>query len=320
MIKNNLETLKNGKPMHSVVIPVYRSEACLRELCKRVKDVMTANSLDFEIIFVEDCGGDGSWEIIEDLCRTESCVKGVRLGCNSGQHNALLCGIRMAAGSIVITIDDDLQHPPEEIPKLLQRLSEGFDVVYGTPEKQRHGLLRDLASQITKMVLQGTMGVETARNVSAFRAFRAFLRTAFNDYQGSFVSIDVLLTWGTKRFASVFVAHDQRKIGQSNYTFRSLATHAFNMMTGFSVVPLQIASMIGLLVTFLGAVVLAFVLIRYFSFGGKVPGFPFLASIITIFSGTQLLVLGIIGEYLARMHFDIMEKPPYFVRSTAGKI
>ena len=303
-----------------MVIPVYKAEACLRELYKRVKDVMTANSLDFEVIFVEDCGEDGSWGIIEDLCRTESGVKGVQLGCNSGQHNALLCGIRIAAGSVIVTIDDDLQHPPEEIPKLLQKLSQGFDVVYGTPEKQKHGLLRDVASQITKMVLQGAMGVKTARNVSAFRAFRTHLRAAFIDYQGSFVSIDVLLTWGTKRFTSIFVAHDERRVGWSNYTFWSLVTHAFNMITGFSVLPLQVASMIGLLVTFLGAVVLGFVLIRYFVVGGKVPGFPFLASIVTIFSGTQLLVLGIIGEYLARMHFDIMEKPPYFVHSTAGKI
>ena len=319
MKENDLEMLAGNRILHSVVIPVYKAEACLNELYTRVKAVMVNNSLDFEIVFVEDCGEDRSWEIIEKLCQADSRVKGVQLGCNSGQHTAWLCGIRAAMGDIVITLDDDLQHPPEEIPKLLQELSRGFDVVYGTPEKERHGLLRDVASQITKIVLQGAMGMKTARNVSAFRAFRVHLRTAFNDYQGSFVSIDVLLTWGTKRFTSIFVTHNERLVGKSNYTFRSLATHAFNMMTGFSVLPLQVASMVGLFVTLFGVTALAFVLIRYFSIGGQVPGFPFLASITTIFSGTQLLVLGIIGEYLARMHFDIMEKPPYFVRSFIGK-
>ncbi|MFH1800878.1 MAG: glycosyltransferase family 2 protein [Candidatus Omnitrophota bacterium] len=305
--------------MYSIVIPVYKTEACLNELFKRVESVMAADSPSFEIIFVEDCGGDRSWEIIEKLCHSDSRVKGIQLSSNYGQHNALLCGIRAARGNIIITMDDDLQHPPEEIPKLLQKLSQGFDVVYGAPEKERHGVLRNLASQITKIVLQGTMGIKTARNVSAFRVFRTYLRNAFQNYQGNFVSIDVLLTWGTKRFTSVLVAHDPRRSGQSNYAFGSLLTHAFNMITGFCILPLQFASLLGFIVTLLGVIVLVSVLVEYFRIGGRVPGFPFLASIITLFSGAQLLVLGVMGEYLARMHFDIMEKPPYVIRSLTKK-
>ncbi len=318
MQKNSRETFADSHITHSVVIPVYKTKACLCELYQRLAKVMAAASSGFEIIFVEDCGGDGSWEIIEGLCQSDSRVRGIRLSCNYGQHNALLCGIRAAKGSIIITIDDDLQHPPEEIPKLLHKLSEEFDVIYGAPEKERHGFLRDIASQITKAALKSIMGVKTARKVSAFRAFRTCLRTAFDDYRGSFVSIDVLLTWGTKRFTSVSVAHQPRRARKSNYTFRSLVTHAFNMMTGFSVLPLQLASLLGFIVTFSGFVILAIVLGTYFRIGGQVPGFPFLASIITIFSGTQLIVLGVIGEYLARMHFDIMKKPPYFVHSGSG--
>jgi undecaprenyl-phosphate 4-deoxy-4-formamido-L-arabinose transferase len=213
-------------------------------------------------------------------------------------------------------MDDDLQHPPEEIPKLLDKLSEGYDMVYGTPQHERHGLWRDLASQVTKLALQSSMGVETARNVSAFRAFRTLLRDAFANYQSPFVSIDVLLTWTTRRFASVVVRHDPRKSGVSNYTFRKLLVHALNMMTGFSVLPLQLASLIGFAFTLLGLVMLVYVIGRYIAQGGSVPGFPFLASAIAIFSGAQMFALGIIGEYLARMHFRTMERPTYAVRST----
>jgi len=315
MQKNNLETLNNNHTMHSVVIPVYKSEASLQELYRRLVKTMEAISSNFEIIFVEDCGGDNSWGIIEKICQLDNRAKGIRLSRNYGQHNALLCGINSAKGDIIITLDDDLQHPPEEIPKILGKLLEGFDVVYGAPKKEQHGFLRDISSRITKIVLRGVMGDKTARNVSAFRAFRSHLKKAFSDYRGSFVSIDVLLTWGTKSFLAIPVEHDFRRSGKSNYTFRLLLNHAFNMMTGFSMLPLQFASLIGFVFALFGFAVLAYVLIAYFTLGWRVQGFSFLASIIAIFSGAQLFALGIIGEYLARMHFRVMEKPPYVIRS-----
>src|SRR5206468_13023914 len=139
---------------------------------------------------------------------------------------ALLCGIRAARHELIVTMDDDLQHPPEELPRLLARLQEGFDVVYGVPDKQQHGLWRNLASRFTKLALQKSMGAETARKVSAFRALRTSLRDGFADYRGQFVSIDVLLTWSTTRFTAVEVRHDPREIGASNYTYRKLFVHA----------------------------------------------------------------------------------------------
>ncbi|MBF0254239.1 MAG: glycosyltransferase family 2 protein [Candidatus Omnitrophica bacterium] len=309
----------SGRPVeYSVVVPVYRSAASLSELHQRLTRVLAGMSANYEIIFVEDCGGDGSWDIIEQTARSDARVRGLRLSRNFGQHNALLCGIREARGNVIITLDDDLQNPPEEIPALIKKLSEGFDVVYGRPDKEQHGLFRNLASQITKIVLKGAMGVETARGVSTFRVFRAHLRQAFDDYRGSFVSIDVLLTWGTKSFAAIRVAHHARHAGRSNYTVRALMTHAVNMLTGFSVLPLQLASVIGFVFTIFGLGVLVYVLAAYLILGGVVQGFAFLASIIAIFSGAQLFALGIIGEYLARMHFKVMEKPSYVVRAHAG--
>ena len=305
-------------PKISVVVPVYRSKDSLKELHRRLGEVLPALADDYEVLFVEDDGNDGSWAIITDLAEADSHVKGFRLNRNFGQHNALLCGIRQSKGDIVVTIDDDLQNPPEEIPKLIETLNEGHDVVYGTPERERHGLLRDLASRITKFALQSTMGAKTARSVSAFRAFRGSLRKAFQEYRGSYVSVDVLLTWGTTRFAALTVRHDPRTLGTSQYTLRKLMRHAMNMMTGFSVMPLRFASFMGLFFTFFGISILVYVLIRYFVERTSPPGFAFLASIIPIFSGAQLFALGIIGEYLARMHFRLMDRPAYLVREETG--
>ncbi len=300
----------------SVIVPAYRSETSLEMLVEALTKEFGRMKRDFEIILVNDGSPDRSWEIICELAARHGSVRGINLMRNFGQHNALLCGIRAARHGIIVTVDDDLQHPPSEIPKLLARIKEGYDVVYGTPEKEQHGLLRDMASQITKLALQGAMGSETARHIGAFRAFRTQLRDAFTVFQGPYVSVDVLLTWGASRYCAVPVRHEPRTLGSSGYTFRKLFTHAFNMMTGFSTLPLQLASMTGFAFTLFGVGVLMYVIGRYLLLGYSVPGFPFLASIVAIFSGAQLFALGIIGEYLARMHFRTMNKPAYIVRST----
>lgn len=298
----------------SVVIPVYNSAASLPTLMQRLQPVLDGLDPEAEVILVNDGSRDASWRVIEQLAQRYPSIRGINLMRNSGQHNALLCGVRAARREVVVTIDDDLQNPPEEIPRLLAALGEDCDVVYGRPATEQHGLLRDLASYVTKLALASAMGVATARHVSAFRAFRTTLRQAFAAFRGPFVSIDVLLTWGTTRFAAVTVRHEPRAIGASTYTVGRLIAHALNMMTGFSVRPLQAASILGFVFTLFGGGVLGFTLLRYWLAGGGIPGFPFLASIISIFAGAQLFALGIIGEYLARMHFRMMDRLPYTVR------
>ncbi len=308
--------MSSRSPSISVVIPVYNSEALLRPLVERLEPVLKSIASSHELVFVNDCSRDQSWSVIESIARERAWVRGIHLMRNYGQHNAVLCGIREAKHELVVTMDDDLQHPPEELPRLVGALDEASDVVYGTPQAEQHGFMRNLASQITKFALQKAMSAQTARSVSALRVFRTQLRDGFADYRGQFVSIDVLLTWSTTRFKAISVRHDPRKIGASNYTVRKLITHAMNMMTGFSTFPLQIASVVGFAFTLFGIGVLAYVLIRYVRDGNPVQGFPFLASIIAIFSGAQLFALGIIGEYLARMHFRMMDRPTYAVRTT----
>jgi undecaprenyl-phosphate 4-deoxy-4-formamido-L-arabinose transferase len=298
----------------SAVVPAYNSELTLGQLAARLEAVLRAVSVDFELVLVNDGSRDGTWATIEALRREHSWIRGIDLTRNCGQHNALLCGIRAAHYPLIVTLDDDLQNPPEEIPKLLAALTDDVDVVYGAPEVEVHGLWRDLASQVTKIVLAGALGAQTARMVGPFRLFRTTVRRAFADYRGTSVNIDVLLTWGTTRFRGVPVRHDPRSTGISNYTLWTLLTHSLNMLTGFSALPLQLASMLGFGLTIFGGMLLAFVVGRNLLQGVAVPGFAFLASIVIIFSGAQLFTLGVIGEYLGRMHFRLLDRPAYVVR------
>ena len=300
----------------SLIIPTYNERDNIQPLIERLNRTLAGRK--YEIIFVDDNSKDGTVDVIANLA-SQYPVKVVVRKSERGLATAVLHGLKFAQGNIVGVMDADLQHPPEEIPKLLEKLSEGYDVVYGTPEKEQHGFWRDMASRITKLALQSAMGGETARHASAFRVFRTRVRDAFVQYQGAFVSIDVLLTWGTTRFTSTPVRHQPRQAGASNYTLRKLVVHALNMMTGFSVLPLQLTSVIGFAFTLFGIGILIYVVGRYFLDGGSVPGFPFLASVIAIFSGAQLLALGIIGEYLARMHFRLMDRPSYVIRDDAGE-
>jgi undecaprenyl-phosphate 4-deoxy-4-formamido-L-arabinose transferase len=301
----------------SVVVPVHGAGDALAELVGRVASVLGgASGRPWEIILINDGSPESCWRRIEELARSQRNVRGIDLMRNYGQHNALLCGLRAAVYDTTITLDDDLQHPPEEIPKLLALREEGWDVVYGTPARQRQPFWRKLASMLIRIALAGAIGWKRARSVSAFRAVRTESRRAFADFRGPFVSLDVLLSWTTDRAAQVEVRHEARKSGESGYSFWKLASHAADMMTGFSAWPLRLASVVGFGFTLFGLAVLAYVIVRYLMAGGSVPGFPCLASIIAIFSGAQLFALGIIGEYLARMHFRSMERPVYVVRET----
>lgn len=298
----------------SVVVPVYKGADTLDVLARRVGAVLSQTAEQYELILVDDGSPDSSWEVIERLTREQAWVRGVKLLRNFGQHNATLCGIRAARHEVIVTLDDDLQNPPEEMPLLLAKLEEGYDVVYGSPQQVRQNLWRSLASHVIRLVLRNVMGNEVAWQVSPFRAFHTRARDAFANYSSPSVFIDVLLTWGAARFAAVPVRQDARAAGVSTYTFGKLLSLAMNMLTGFSTLPLRAASTIGFLFTLFGLGVLAYVLGRYVILGYSIPGFPFLASVIAIFSGATLFALGIIGEYLARIYTHSMGQPPYVVR------
>jgi undecaprenyl-phosphate 4-deoxy-4-formamido-L-arabinose transferase len=298
----------------SIVIPVFNSEDILPDLIERLTRVLPALIPKYEVILVNDGSQDHSWEVVCKLSQGHPWLVGIDLMRNYGQHNALLCGIRSAQYDIIVTMDDDLQHPPEEIHKLLAKLAEGYDVAYGAFHKTQHGYWRNLASRLTKLTLQNAMGAEVASKVTSFRAFRHQICETFVHYQAPIVFIDALLTWGTSRFVTVEVKHDPRPSGISNYTFLKLVAHAINLTTGFSTLPLRLASIVGFFFTVVGMGILIYVVARYLVVGVIMPGFYFTASTIAIFSGAQLFALGIIGEYLARIYLRTENRPSYVIR------
>jgi undecaprenyl-phosphate 4-deoxy-4-formamido-L-arabinose transferase len=304
----------------SVVIPVYNSANTLDELLLRLSQELPKLAGVFEAILINDGSQDRSWEGISRLCTLYPWAQGVNLMRNYGQHNALLCGVRLARYETIVTMDDDLQHPPEEMYKLLEKLAEGSDVVYGVPQKQPHTWWRNIFSVIIRRFLAYIMGVKNLRDFASFRAFRASLRDAFKNYQNPNVILDVLLSWGTVRFSNAIVKEMPRAVGHSNYNFIRLVQYTLVVLTGFSTFPLRFTSMVGFLFTLLGIAVFLYVLAIYFLVG-SIPGFPFLASLISIFSGTQLFALGIIGEYLARIFDRSMDRPPYVIgEMTTGQV
>jgi glycosyltransferase involved in cell wall biosynthesis len=303
----------------SIVIPVYNAEASLALLVPRLAAVLETIGLPYEVLMVNDGSRDGSWQEILHLAEQYPCIHGINLMRNFGQHNALLCGIRAARNEVIVTIDDDLQHPPEEIPNFLNKLGEGYDVVYGIPKKMPHSWWRNLTSRAAKRLLSMVIGLQTVREIGSFRAFRTDLRRAFADYSHPGIIIDALLAWGTTRFTSILVDQDPRDQGSSNYNFSRLFGLVFLILTGYSTMPLRFASLLGFSTTLFGLIALIYVLFISIT-QGSLPGFPFLASTILLLGGTQLFALGIFGEYLARVFDRSMDRPPYIIdaETTSG--
>jgi len=305
--------MTNAPELVSVVIPVYNGSDTLEPLVERLLKIFQEQKRECEVLMVNDGSQDRSWKVIQMLASNHPQVYGIDLMRNFGQHNALLAGIRQAKGEIIVTMDDDLQNPPEEVPKLLAKIAEGHDVVYGNPDHKQHGIMRDNASVFVKVALRAGLGFKHASHTSAFRAFRTQLRDAFAEFQAKHVSIDILLTWATNDFSWVVVQHDHRSSGTSGYTFRKLLDHTINMLTSFSSLPLRVASFVGFIFMVFGVVILLYTLSVYIFGNGRVPGFTFLASIIAIFSGVQLFSLGIIGEYIGRIHQQALNQPCYVI-------
>jgi glycosyltransferase involved in cell wall biosynthesis len=297
----------------SIVVPTFQSSETLESLVIRVLQSVNGKR---EVIIVDDGNTDGTWEKIKWIASLHDEVKGIRLCRNFGQHSALIAGIRIAKYPIVVTIDDDLQNPPEEIPKLLAAIVAEVDVVYGVSNSIQQSGWRKLTSKIAKVVFAKALGFESAVSSSSFRAFRTRLREGFSGDLGPSVSLDALLTWSTNRFSTVDVEHHQRRVGKSNYSFAKLTRFMLDTVTSYSTIPLRIATSLGFVTTLFGVFVLFWVVGNAVFVGDSVPGFPFLAASIAVFSGVQLVVLGIIGEYLGKIHFRAMSKPTYTVSET----
>lgn len=298
----------------SIVVPVYNSAPTLQTLLERLSGVLDPMGISYELVLVEDGSPDDSWVRLEQLRESYgNQLVAVQLMRNYGQHNALMCGLRQSRGRFVITMDDDLQNPPEEIPKLLECIrSSGADLVYGCPKDRSHASWRNLGASVVWHFYRTVF--KNPITPTPFRVLRRELVDSVQFYDLNFTYLDGLLAWCTKRITSVEVEHHARVQGRSGYSLSKLMALALNLYTNFSLIPLQMVSALGFLAAFTGFGVGAFYLIQYFSANIAVPGFASTIIAILILGGAQLLALGIIGEYLGRLHLNVNRKPQYLVR------
>ncbi len=302
----------------SVIVPCYRSRASLPELVDRLLTELPKISSAHEVILVVDGSPDDTYAVARSLERAHSeTVRAVLLRRNYGQHNALLAGLSRAQYEITVTMDDDLQHRPEELGILLEPMSNPLvDLVYGVAQAEEHGFFRSLASRTVKAALAAA-DVPSAKDVSAFRAFRTDLRDGFAHVADQFSNLDVLLSWTTTAIRRVPVKMDQRADGKSGYTFSKLVRHAMNMVTGYGTLPLRLVTWLGVATSLLGFLLLVITLVRYLFGQIDVAGFTTLASMLALLSGAMMLSIGILGEYLGRLHFRSMQRPTFLVRVDA---
>lgn len=304
--------------LYSIIVPVYRSEQTLKLLAARVKKVFEGLNTDYEIVFVEDCGGGNSWEVLKDikiLYPHHTTI--IKLSKNSGQHNAIMCGLNHAKGDYIITIDDDLQCPPEEIPKLISQITlTNTELVYGMYGEKKHNFFRNFGSWWIWKIFESVFKADP--RITSFRIMKKSLVNKLIEHKQPFVFIDGLLHWHTNSISRILVNHEDREYGKSTYTINKLLVLTSNLFFNFTVIPLRIVTYFGISVS-----ICSFILGIYFLFRKLYHDVPmgYTSLIVTILfsTGAILISLGIIGEYLSRIYMLQNHKPQYSVEQLNHK-
>lgn len=303
--------------LYSVVVPVYNSQPTLHELYSRVKAVFDDTlKLDFELILVDDGSKDHSYETMEELHELDPRVKIIQQAKNFGQHPALLCGFHYVQGDFVITMDDDLQHPPEEIPKLIKVMNErdDVDVIIAKYEGRKHNIIRRMGTWLSVYATSKMLGKPRDLEITSFRLIRRFIVDAIIKMDVHLPQIGNLLVQTSNRIINVPVKHDARKYGKSGYSFTRLVKDLFYDITTNSAFPLILVRNIGI-ISFACSVLLGiYFLIRYFLYGMSVEGWTSLMLIMLASNGLILFSIGIIGEYLMHILDEAKKMPNYIER------
>jgi len=310
----------NRPPQISIVIPVYRSQRILAVLVDAIADAMHSAGYAgrFELILVNDASPDDSWTIIEGLARHKPFVRGISLRKNTGQHNAIMAGLNHVRGNTVVLMDDDLQHPPAEIPALIDMINAGYDVCYTRYIGRQHPWWKQLGSRFNDRVATVLLKKPAGLYLSSFKALRRDIADQIVKYDGPFTYVDGLILNTTRSIGVRDITHQSRYEGESTYSFSKLLSLWLKMATSFSVLPLRLATYLGFALTGLSLLMLIYIIFAKL-FQPELPqGWASLIAAILLTGGVQTFCIGVVGEYLGRAYLRLNQHPQYVVGETTA--
>lgn len=305
----------------SFIIPCYRSTATLPGVIGEINETMKKMSEDnYEVILINDCSPDDTFETIKKLCAENSNITGISLAKNFGQHSALMAGFRYAKGDTIVCLDDDGQTPADEVGKLLDGIEQGADVVYAKYVHKHHSGFRNFGSRINELMTRIMLGKPKDLQVSSYFAMRRFVLEEIIQYEYAYPYVIGLVLRTTKNIVNVEINHRDRLVGESGYTFGKLLNLWFNGFTAFSVKPLRIATVAGACTAGVGFLYGIYTIIKkiFINPPGLTTGFSALMSVLVFMCGMIMLMLGLVGEYMGRMYISMNHSPQYVIRETAG--
>jgi glycosyltransferase involved in cell wall biosynthesis len=311
----NMNDLANiGSPEYSVVVPVYNSEASLGELCQRISKVFSEIEESYEIILVDDSSADNSWQIMKGLKKNDKNIKIIQLMRNFGQHNAILCGFYHVTGKYVITMDDDLQNPPEEMPKLINKIMEGYDAVIGAPEVKQDKFYKNIGSFFIRYLNTKIFNKPKSLKLSSFRIMTRAVTYEIKVLKTPYPYISGMLLSLTRNLTNVTVGHDERKYGSSTYNLTKLIKLAFNLIINYSSLPLKFLTYTGIVVSAISFCLGLYFIVKKFLVGIPVPGWTSVVVLLSFFNGLLLVILSIMGEYLSRIINEVSNRQQFVIR------
>lgn len=299
----------------SFVIPCYRSAGTLGGVVEEIESTMRREEqYEYEIVLVNDCSPDNTFEVIRSLCKEKAYIKGIDFAKNFGQHAALMAGLRQASGDYVVCLDDDGQTPADEVGKLLHKLEEGYDAVYASYAHKKHSLFRNLGSKVNELMTRVMLGKPRELYVSSYFAVKRYIVDDMIRYENSYPYVIGLVLRATKNIANVPVDHRERKEGHSGYTLKKLLNLWMNGFTAFSVTPLRIATTVGIFCACGGFAYGIYTIVKKFINPDVPMGFSSLMAALVFIGGMIMVMLGMIGEYIGRIYISLNNSPQYVIK------
>lgn len=300
----------------SFVIPCYNSAKTIEKVVAEVQSKMdTLSKYTYEIVLVNDCSPDNTFDVIRDLCTKNKNIIGINHSKNFGQHAALMAGFHFISGDIVVCLDDDGQTPADEVDKLLEKIDEGYDVVYAQYEHKQHSGFRNWGSHLNKKMTEIMLNKPKELYISSYFAAKRYVVNEMLNYKGAYPYLIGLVLRCTRNICNVKVNHRERKEGHSGYTFKKLLGLWMNGFTSFSILPLRLATYGGSIIAILGFIYAIYAIISKFMNPDRMLGWSSLISVNLILGGLILITLGLIGEYVGRIFISINNSPQYVIKN-----